>query len=213
MVNTMGKRAAQSLLSEETKAIKRANFRIKSVAKRYGTDSLVYKDMVRDWLSDEMKQYTNIGEDGIVQISTKFPKLYDGLDKKLIQSRIERTRGLKDIIESAKKFYEISDEEWQKMKKPEKEQMSLRMSRLTTELENMTKDLYEAYGTHDKSFLEPLFPELYEDNDGQMKSDRMREIVDKGLQIIEDKDVNLLSEVGQYKTKGGNIVPDPNKRR
>lgn len=212
MVNTMGKRAAQSLLSEETKSIKRANFRIKSVAKKYGIDSLVYQDMVQEWMNEEMKKFVNIGDDGVIQISTKFPKQYDHGDKQLIMSRIERTRGLKDIIESARKFYEISDEEWKKMKKGEKEKLSLNMSKLTTELENMTKELYDAFG-HDRQFLEPLFPELFEDNDGQMKSDRMREIVDLGLKLINDKDKHVLSEEKQYKTKRGNKIIDPLKRR
>lgn len=205
----MGRKAVVSKLSEETKSIKRANFRIKSVAKKYGTDSQIYQDMVRQWTSSAFQQYVNIKEDGIIQISTKFPKMYEGVDKQLIMYRIEHTRGLKDIEKDTKEFFNISDEEWKKTKSIEKILLARKKEQAQIMFDSMLKEIYSIY-SHNSGQLQKRFPELFK-QDGVLSYDDMLSLAIKGNELVTDEENVFKDVLSEYDETTG--YPNPFEER
>lgn len=203
----MSRKAEHSLLSEETKAIKRANFKIKYVANKYGIDSQVYKDMVAMWTNETFAPYTNIGADGIIQISTKFPKLYNAKDKNLIMSRIQRTRGIKEIESSYREFAKISRDEWKQYSTQEKTRMIKEKSVLFKRLDDMANDFYKLY---QKDGTKTEFPELY-DTKGEWDAKTLKEVIEKGEKILKDKDKLKEDLLNEYDERTG--YKNPLKRR
>lgn len=154
------RKAEVSKLSDDVKAIKRANTRFKALAKKYGVNSQVYKNVVSPWLSEEYKTgdtkkpstkeryegLVNFGKDGIPQISTKFFKEYQGRDVFLIRHAIENAPTIKSVESNAFASLDIPYEEWKKLKPNERTKLVKEEAEVSNNLEKAIGELYKAYG-------------------------------------------------------------------
>lgn len=168
------RKAEVSKLSDDVRAIKRANSRIKSIAKKYGTDSQVYKNQVSRYMSTSYtrgKTKTNYNEisksyeglvhfsdDGVLQISTKAIREYKGADKPLFKWGIYNQEGLKNIEANALASLNMDYDEYKALKPKERVELIKEEAEMSDELESKIGELYDKWGDRDAVLRE--VPEL-----------------------------------------------------
>lgn len=199
----MGKKAQHSKLSEEVKAIKRANSRIKYVAKKYGKTSNIYKELTAQWRpGGSMSKYVNYGADGIVQISTKLVKEYHNADRDLIFHQIKKVRGIKEIEQSSKEFGGMEEDEWKKLSKKERRKYVLEMSILERDMRTMVDKLYNMFESG-KSTIEKYMPSLMLEEGGTMDKNRLKKAIQEAKDILYNEERLQKEQLGEYEDVPG----------
>lgn len=177
----MGRKApeGQSKLSDNVKAIKAANRRFKEIAKKYGTDSIVYENAVK-YYRDNPKFEGFINESGeVLQISTKIDKQYQKSDRNLVISFIKRAPKLGQIESQTREALGVSRDEWKKMSKEQRVSSTISVAEIASEIAPMLEALYGEMG---RSRTLEEFPELEE---GKMSHEQATKFIEKAKKLLE----------------------------
>lgn len=153
--------------------IKRTNTRINAIAKKYGTDSAVYRQAITGFTSKQYKAYTHITSKGVVQISSKLATDYkkgkQGLPREFM------TRGMftkmPTLSELERRGFEHSGltwENWQKKSKEQRQRDIESLAKIGEDFNATKQNFYDLFTENEqRNVYEDLFKKK---NDGSKKT-------------------------------------------
>lgn len=144
-----------SKLTDEVKAIKVANTRLRYLAKKYGLDSEIYQKAINPFLSKKFDAYRNESK-GVLQLSTKLDKHYNRSDRALVFGYIKNTPTISKVESHVRESLGISRDEWKKASTDVKTELAKGVYNIEENIEPLINQLYKA-----RCDIDQDFPELH----------------------------------------------------
>lgn len=141
---------------------KRVNTRIATIAKKFGTESQTYKNVIAPYLNKRTASVTHYTKQGILQIDTNKKALEKQGMKTLVKTALRTVPTLTKIREKViNKILQEFGEDTKLEKLSQKQALDLyeKSEKVEAEVKKSVNFLYDNYTTEE---MEELFPEIYE---------------------------------------------------
>ncbi len=180
-----------SKLTDEVKAIKVANTRLRYLAKKYGTDSEIYQKAINPFLSKKFDAYRNESK-GVLQLSTKLDRHYNRSDRALVFGYIRNIPTIAKVESHVRESLGISRDEWKKASTEDKTELAKGVYHIEENISTLIEQLYKA-----KCDIDHDFPELHK---GKMTFEEAKSFVDKANRWlnIHSEYQTIIDELNKY---------------
>lgn len=183
-----------SKLTDEVKAIKVANTRLRYLAKKYGTDSAIYQKTIAPFQAKKYDAYRNESK-GVLQLSTKLDKHYNRSDRDLVFGYIRNIPKISNLESHVRESLGISRDEWKTGTTDEKAELVKQVYDIEESIQPLIDQLYNANCDIDHDF-----PELHK---GRMTFQEAKRFVNKAhkwLSVFKEYS-EILDELNKYDNK------------
>lgn len=180
-----------SKLTDEVKAIKVANTRLRYLAKKYGLDSEIYQKAISPFITKKFDAYRNESK-GVLQLSTKLDRHYNNRDRALVFGYIKNIPTIAKTESHARESLGLSRDDWKQYTKQEKTETTKAVFEVESNITPLIESLYKLGASIDTDFSEL--------HNGRMTYQEAYKFVNKAQRWIQTYNEynRIMDELGKY---------------